>query len=206
MAAYHSRRLRVTLAMDAIAFEHMTIPALVLREGPEAGAACRSGGRRWPGSTGSRSGRSPVFYGCGVPRGDGCGGGPRPGLPRQRLVPLRDPWLAGPDRLPALSSRAWGATRSASTSSPTPVRHDRNGAGRHRPAGAPDRPQPRRHARALRGARRPELVASVSTLGSPFRGIRSHPLVLFASDRVREPVRRRGPSRTAIPASAAARR
>ena len=34
-------------------------------------------------------------------------------------------------------------------------------------------------------ARLPEQVASVITLGSPFRGIRSHPLVLQTADRVR---------------------
>jgi pimeloyl-ACP methyl ester carboxylesterase len=44
-------------------------------------------------------------------------------------------------------------------------------------------------ARSL-AARRSALVASVVTLGSPFRGVRSHPLVLAASDRVREQVRR----------------
>jgi triacylglycerol lipase len=33
--------------------------------------------------------------------------------------------------------------------------------------------------------RKPGLIASVAALGSPFRGIRSHPLVLNASDRVR---------------------
>jgi hypothetical protein len=38
--------------------------------------------------------------------------------------------------------------------------------------------------------RRPELAASVTTLGSPFRGIRSHPLVLRVSDRVRERLQR----------------
>src|SRR5262249_12779363 len=42
-------------------------------------------------------------------------------------------------------------------------------------------------ARSL-ASRRPDLVASVVTLGSPFRGIRSHPLVLMASRRVRERV------------------
>jgi len=44
-------------------------------------------------------------------------------------------------------------------------------------------------ARSL-ATRHPELVASVITLGSPFRGIRSHPFVLLASDRVRAQVRR----------------
>jgi hypothetical protein len=43
---------------------------------------------------------------------------------------------------------------------------------------------------APRAARRPDLVASVVTLGSPFRGVRSHPLVLLISERVRARVRR----------------
>ena len=36
----------------------------------------------------------------------------------------------------------------------------------------------------------PAAVASVTTLGSPIRGIRSHPLVLQAADRVREKIMR----------------
>jgi triacylglycerol lipase len=43
-------------------------------------------------------------------------------------------------------------------------------------------------------ARNPERVASVVVLGSPFRGIRSHPLVLRAADRVRERIVSRVPS------------
>jgi triacylglycerol lipase len=39
---------------------------------------------------------------------------------------------------------------------------------------------------------RPETVASVITLGSPFRGVRSHPLILHASRLVRARIRRRG--------------
>lgn len=39
-------------------------------------------------------------------------------------------------------------------------------------------------------AQTPDRVASVITLGSPFRGIRSHPLVLAAGERVRERIRR----------------
>jgi len=42
-------------------------------------------------------------------------------------------------------------------------------------------------------ARHPELIASVITLGSPFRGIRSHPLVLEAANRVRARIIRRQP-------------
>jgi triacylglycerol lipase len=37
--------------------------------------------------------------------------------------------------------------------------------------------------------RQPKLIASVAALGSPFRGIRSHPWVLGASDRVRDRIR-----------------
>jgi pimeloyl-ACP methyl ester carboxylesterase len=43
--------------------------------------------------------------------------------------------------------------------------------------------------------RRPDLVASVITLGSPFRGIRSHPLVLAASRRVRARIASEGQTR-----------
>jgi triacylglycerol lipase len=39
-------------------------------------------------------------------------------------------------------------------------------------------------------ARRPERIASVTTLGSPFRGIRSHPFVMQAADRVRSRIQR----------------
>jgi pimeloyl-ACP methyl ester carboxylesterase len=39
-------------------------------------------------------------------------------------------------------------------------------------------------------SQRPDRIASVTTLGSPFRGIRSHPLVLAAGERVRERIRR----------------
>ena len=39
-------------------------------------------------------------------------------------------------------------------------------------------------------SQRPDRVASVITLGSPFRGIRTHPLVLAAGERVRKRIRR----------------
>jgi pimeloyl-ACP methyl ester carboxylesterase len=40
-------------------------------------------------------------------------------------------------------------------------------------------------------AGRPERVASVVALGSPFRGVRSHPVVLYVADRVRQGIERR---------------
>jgi pimeloyl-ACP methyl ester carboxylesterase len=42
---------------------------------------------------------------------------------------------------------------------------------------------------------RPESVASVVTMGSPFRGVSSHPFVLKMSDFVRERIRQRPPER-----------
>ncbi len=43
--------------------------------------------------------------------------------------------------------------------------------------------------------RRPDRVASVITMGSPFRGIRPHPLVLLTSERVGRAIRTRGGER-----------
>ncbi|MBC7795264.1 MAG: hypothetical protein H7Z37_00160 [Pyrinomonadaceae bacterium] len=40
-----------------------------------------------------------------------------------------------------------------------------------------------------------EKVASVIALGSPFRGIRSHPLVQFSADRVRDDILKRNPEK-----------
>ena len=69
--AYRSRRLRVTLTTDAIAFEQHDDPrGLVLREGPEAGAGADLAG----GAGRARLALAPelpIFYGCAVPRGDG---------------------------------------------------------------------------------------------------------------------------------------
>ena len=41
-------------------------------------------------------------------------------------------------------------------------------------------------------ARRPDPIASIITLGSPFRGIRAHPLVMRATAAVRERLHRQG--------------
>ncbi len=43
----------------------------------------------------------------------------------------------------------------------------------------------------------PEMIASVISLGSPFRGVRSHPTVLFTSERVRRRIRERAHTRPA---------
>src|SRR5215470_10058376 len=111
---------------------------------------------------------SPVFYGWGVPRGDGSAAVLVPGFlgTDWYLLELYG-WLMRLGYRPAL------------------LRIGRN-------AECLDLLSPRlldTVERSRESAGRPDLVASVVTLGSPFRGIRSHPLVLLASDRVRAQVR-----------------
>jgi triacylglycerol lipase len=133
---------------------------------------------------------SPVFYGCGVSRGDGSAAVLVPGFlgTDWYLLELYG-WLArlgyrpylsrigrNAECLDLLSRRLLETVETARAATGRPVHligHSLGGM----------------LARSL-AARRSELVASVVTLGSPFRGVRSHPLVLLASDRVREQVRR----------------
>jgi triacylglycerol lipase len=131
---------------------------------------------------------SPVFYGCGVARGDGTGVVLVPGFLGSDwyLLELHG-WLArmgyrsflsrigrNAECLDMLSDRLLETVERARHETGRPVHlvgHSLGGM----------------LARSL-ASRRPDLVASVVTLGSPFRGIRSHPLVLMASRRVRERV------------------
>ncbi len=133
---------------------------------------------------------SPVFYGCGVPRGDGSAAVLVPGFLGTdwylleiygwlRRVGYR-PYLSRIGRnaecLELLSLRLLVTVEAARAETGHPVHligHSLGGM----------------LARSM-ARRRPDLVASVVTLGSPFRGVRSHPLVLLAADRVREQVRR----------------
>ncbi len=133
---------------------------------------------------------SPVFYGCGVPRGDGSAGVLVPGFlgTDWYLLELHGwlgrlgyrPYLSRIGRnaecLEILSQRLLETVERARADTGHPVHligHSLGGL----------------LARSL-ATRRPDLAASVVTLGSPFRGIRSHPLVLLASDRVREQLQR----------------
>jgi pimeloyl-ACP methyl ester carboxylesterase len=133
---------------------------------------------------------SPVFYGCGVSRGDGAAVVLVPGFlgTDWYLLELHG-WLArigyrpylsrigrNAECLDLLSDRLLETVETARRDTGRPVHligHSLGGM----------------LARSL-AARRPDLAASVITLGSPFRGIRSHPFVLFASDRVRAQIRR----------------
>ena len=134
---------------------------------------------------------SPVFYGCGVPRGDGAPVVVVPGFLASDWYLLEMYfWLGRIGYRPYLSRigknaecldvlldrlRATIGTAIASTGRRAHlVGHSLGGM----------------LARAA-AVRWPEQIASVITLGSPFRGIRSHPLVMQASGAVRARIRMR---------------
>jgi len=178
------------LATDAIAFARMTTSAsspFVRDQQPAPVPIWREAlvGLDWLSLR-----TSPVFYGCGVPRGDGAAVVLIPGF-------LASDWylfeIAGwltrigyraplsrvgrnAECLDVIADRLFATIEGARAATGRPVHlvgHSLGGM----------------LARST-AARRPDLVASVATLGSPFRGIRGHPLVLFASDRVRDRVQR----------------
>ncbi|HJR01962.1 MAG TPA: alpha/beta fold hydrolase [Methylomirabilota bacterium] len=133
---------------------------------------------------------SPVFYGCGVPRGDGAAAVLVPGFlgTDWYLLELYG-WLARLGYRPYLSRIGRNAECLDLLSRRLLETVETARAATGRPAHLIGHSLGGMLARSL-AARRPELAASVVTLGSPFRGVRSHPLVLAASDRVREQVRR----------------
>jgi pimeloyl-ACP methyl ester carboxylesterase len=133
---------------------------------------------------------SPVFYGIGVPRGDGSATVLVPGflgtdwyllelygwLGRLGYRPFLSRIGRNAECLETLSRRLMDTVETARGATGRPVHligHSLGGL----------------LARSVT-VRRPEMVASVVTLGAPFRGIRSHPLVLRVSDRVRERLQR----------------
>lgn len=133
---------------------------------------------------------APVFYGCGVPRGDGAAVVLVPGfLASDWYLFEIHGWLGrmgyraemsrvgrNAECLDVIGDRLFATIEGAAAATGRSVHlvgHSLGGM----------------LARSV-AARRPDLVASVTTLGSPFRGVRGHPLVLFASDRVRERVQR----------------
>lgn len=133
---------------------------------------------------------SPVFYGFGVPRGDGSGVIVIPGFMGTDLY-LQEIyyWLRRIGYKPYMSRIGWNADcvntlvdRLAETI--TKAQDETGGKVHligHSLGGVIARSAT---------AQWPDKVASVITLGSPFRGIRSHPLVLAAGERVRERIRR----------------
>jgi len=133
---------------------------------------------------------SPVFYGIGVPRGNGSAVIVIPGFmgTDMYLQEIRH-WLGRIGYRPYMSRIGWNAecvNTLADRLSETMATAQSETGGKvhligHSLGGVIARSA---------AAQRPDRVASVITLGSPFRGIRSHPLVLAAGERVRERIRR----------------
>jgi pimeloyl-ACP methyl ester carboxylesterase len=133
---------------------------------------------------------SPVYYGIGVPRGDGSAVIVIPGfMGTDAYLQEIFYWLRRIGYRPYMSRIGWNAEcidilvdRLVET-----ITKAYSETGRkvhligHSLGGVIARSAASQH---------PDRVHSVITLGSPFRGIRSHPLVLAAGERVRERIRR----------------
>lgn len=128
---------------------------------------------------------APVYYGCGVSRGDGAAVVLVPGfLASDWYLFEIHAWLdrigyraemsrvgRNAECLDIIADRLFATMEAARAATGRPVHLVGHSLGGMLARSA--------------AARRPDLVASVATLGSPFRGVRGHPLVLFASGRVR---------------------
>jgi triacylglycerol lipase len=133
---------------------------------------------------------SPVYYGFGVPRGDGSAVIVIPGFMGTDMY-LQElyHWLRRIGYRPYMSQIGWNAecvNTLVDRLSETIEKAKAETAGKvhligHSLGGVIARSA---------AAQWPDRTASVITLGSPFRGIRSHPLVLAAGERVRQRIRR----------------
>lgn len=142
---------------------------------------------------------SPVLYGCGIPRGDGAPVVVVPGFLGSDLYLLEmyfwlgrigyRPFLSRIGRnaecLDLLVGRLLGTVEEARASTGRPVHLIGHSLGGMLARSA--------------AVRRPDRIASVITLGSPFRGIRSHPLVMQAASTVRARIRSRAEQRDGRP-------
>ncbi len=129
---------------------------------------------------------SPVYCGLGVPRGDGAAVVVVPGFLGSDLYLYEMYWWLrrigyrpymsqigrNAECLDVLQGRLFTTIESAAEATEDPVHLIGHSLGGMLARSA--------------AARRPRRVASVITLGSPFRGVRSHPAVLYAADRVRQ--------------------
>jgi len=133
---------------------------------------------------------SPVYYGIGVPRGDGSAVIVVPGfLGTDLYLQEIHSWLRRIGYKPYMSRIGWNAeciNTLVDRLSETIAKAQSETRGKVHLVGHSLGGVIARSA----AAQRPDRVASVITLGSPFRGIRSHPLVLAAGERVRERIRR----------------
>jgi len=134
---------------------------------------------------------SPVYYGLGVPRGDGSAVVVIPGFLGTDIY-LQEiySWLRRIGYRPYMSRIGWNAeciNTLVERLSETIGKARLETGGKVHLVGHSLGGVLARSATALT----PERIASVITLGSPFRGIRSHPLVLQAGERIRARIHRR---------------
>ena len=134
---------------------------------------------------------SPVYYGLGVPRGDGSAVVVIPGFLGTDIY-LQEiySWLRRIGYRPYMSRIGWNAeciNTLVERLSETIGKAQLATGGKVHLVGHSLGGVLARSATALT----PERIASVITLGSPFRGIRSHPLVLQAGERIRARIHRR---------------
>jgi pimeloyl-ACP methyl ester carboxylesterase len=135
---------------------------------------------------------SPVYYGVGVPCGDGSGVVLVPGFLANDLYLWElNLWLYRVGYRPHMSQIGWNANcfdlLSDKLINTVEIAYAKTGRKIHLIGHSLGGMLARSVAE-----QRPERVASVITLGSPFRGISSHPIVLRASNAVREQVKARG--------------
>jgi len=134
---------------------------------------------------------SPVYYGLGVPRGDGSAVVVIPGFLGTDIY-LQEiySWLRRIGYRPYMSRIGWNAeciNTLVERLSETIGKARLETGGKVHLVGHSLGGVLARSATALT----PERIASVITLGSPFRGIRSHPLVLQAGERIRARIHRK---------------
>ena len=159
----------------------------------------RSGARRCSGFDWLALRTSPVLYGCGIPRGDGAPVVVVPGflgsdgyllemyfwLGRIGYRPFLSRIGRNAECLDVLVGRLLGTVEEARASMGRPVHLIGHSLGGMLARSA--------------AVRRPDRIASVITLGSPFRGIRSHPLVMQAASTVRARIQSRAEQRGRSP-------
>ena len=129
---------------------------------------------------------SPVYYGLGVPKGDGSAVVVVPGfLGSDFYLYELYLWLARIGYQPYLSNIGWNAdclnTLSEKLSATVRKAHDETGKNVHLIGHSLGGILSRSVA-----AQNPQIVESVITLASPFRGVRSHPRVIEMSNKIRQ--------------------
>ena len=130
---------------------------------------------------------SPVYYGFGIPRGDGSAVIVIPGfLGTDAYLTQLHTWLGRIGYRPYFSGIGLNAECPNLLIQSLLRQNIRTSQKEHGAQAAPHRAQLGRRYRSLRSAQMPEQIASVITLASPFRGTVAHRTVLHAAEAVRK--------------------